>query len=623
MPQFSTYPAATSIADDDTFLMWDESEGVVVQPTVTQMAQKFAVYGAIVVPTIDALRGLSVVGLEDGQAVNLGGYYAPGDGGGGVFFYSPASARADNGGTIIAPDSGGGRWIRDYATSINVRWFGAVGDNATDDSGAIQAAIDYAQDEIDLVSVGKFQIYLPGGNYFITQSLTIRRSHIAFVGDQNRVTAIRRSFTGGYTLSIKPATTGGDNSAFGCHVRNLYFYADTEMVSGGHLELEDAWETAYTDLSFVNGFGGVSITGGSELRFDRIQVVTGQFGSASLKSGSYGIRLLKSTHTYPNCSQIFINAANVQGLAFPWLERALLIRSADGVWLSNSHFGGANYNAHLNGLTDQLISGVFFSQCYFDGYFSSGVSSFGCLVDDDGSYSVGELGNYQFTGCTFAGNNNAGNTGRGLVLNSASARLIAITGCTFGGSGLEGIQILLGGGISISGGAFRGNNVGAGANVASIKVGNAVAGVTITGVEFNDTAVAQGVRVESTASSVNVKGCVFVGMATPTLDGSTATNNRYDGNVSDASTAVASATSITVLDIAEYVDVTGTTNINTLTSKQWQGRMLRLQFAGILTLNDNAGNIRLVSNFVTAANSILVLMCNGSGDWFEVSRSSP
>jgi hypothetical protein len=71
------------------------------------------------------------------------GYYAAGDGGGGTFRWNSGDGSADNGGTILQLSAGGGgRWNRIYDTSVNVRWFGAKGDGATDDTAFIQTCID-------------------------------------------------------------------------------------------------------------------------------------------------------------------------------------------------------------------------------------------------------------------------------------------------------------------------------------------------------------------------------------------------------------------------------------------------------------------------------------------------
>ncbi len=79
--------------------------------------------------------------MADGQVVEVLGYYEPGDGGGGIFTYDESSVLAGNGGTIIAPDTGRGRWIRNIGPAANVRWFGALGDGTTDDSEAFQKAV--------------------------------------------------------------------------------------------------------------------------------------------------------------------------------------------------------------------------------------------------------------------------------------------------------------------------------------------------------------------------------------------------------------------------------------------------------------------------------------------------
>ena len=78
----------------------------------------------------------------------LNAYSVPGDRGGGLWEWRGGSTAADDGGTVVKPSgvSGAGRWERIIADGICLPyWWGARGDNSTDDTAAIQAAINRAK----------------------------------------------------------------------------------------------------------------------------------------------------------------------------------------------------------------------------------------------------------------------------------------------------------------------------------------------------------------------------------------------------------------------------------------------------------------------------------------------
>lgn len=86
---------------------------------------------------------------------------------GGTFIWSPTCTA--NGGTVFAGATG--FWTRQYDGAVNVKWFGAVGDGVTDDSIAIQSAVDTG-----------LEVYFPEGTYKISD--TIEASSMTLFGDE-------------------------------------------------------------------------------------------------------------------------------------------------------------------------------------------------------------------------------------------------------------------------------------------------------------------------------------------------------------------------------------------------------------------------------------------------------
>lgn len=135
----------------------------VVDAATTALAL-VALGAAVPIATVAALRANTTV---SSAFVCLLGYASVGDGGEGVFLYNAADASsADDGGTIIV-DASGRRWHRTgVSAGANVRWFGAVGDGTTDDTAAIQAAINAAQ-------ARGFAVFIPVGTFLVSATLNI------------------------------------------------------------------------------------------------------------------------------------------------------------------------------------------------------------------------------------------------------------------------------------------------------------------------------------------------------------------------------------------------------------------------------------------------------------------
>jgi uncharacterized protein YjbI with pentapeptide repeats len=124
--------------------------------------------------TIDAVASTATdslydyTGTSNGDQASVAGYYVPGDGGGGVFYWNSTSTAADDGGMTILPTGhvGAGRWKRIYNAQINVKFFGAVGDEVADDLIPLQTAVDFG-------GTGGEEVYLPKGNYLVTGTIIV------------------------------------------------------------------------------------------------------------------------------------------------------------------------------------------------------------------------------------------------------------------------------------------------------------------------------------------------------------------------------------------------------------------------------------------------------------------
>jgi len=93
---------------------------------------------------VDTVEGLLAQAVpEDGQWFLASGYRHTVDGGGGAFRYDAASEAAANGGSVLKPESGAGRYVRafDPEADVYAEWFGAWGDGVRPDAHADHAAI--------------------------------------------------------------------------------------------------------------------------------------------------------------------------------------------------------------------------------------------------------------------------------------------------------------------------------------------------------------------------------------------------------------------------------------------------------------------------------------------------
>ena len=132
------------------------------------------------VKTIDTIADLRAMEVTP-DTVWVSGYYDKGDGafGSNIFEWDATSTETDNGGTIIKLDGvATGRYLLRYSGSVNVKWFGAVGDGVADTLSINHTAFSTCFSTIDE------PIFIPEGNYRINGFLYSGIGKISGAGTQ-------------------------------------------------------------------------------------------------------------------------------------------------------------------------------------------------------------------------------------------------------------------------------------------------------------------------------------------------------------------------------------------------------------------------------------------------------
>lgn len=179
------------------------------------------------VGTIAALRAITWPSLA--CYVEVAGYLTAGDGGGGSFRWVTADTAADNGGTIIAPTAGGGRFYRIYEGALNVRWYGAAGSGVTDDTVSIQKAL--TQSAVDR----NRPVHFPCGDYLVSAPLVVPGgTMLTGCGSQGSTIGYGTTLLvahAGNGVSFDP-TTGIDYAGTGGGMRDFLMVKQTGFSGG-------------------------------------------------------------------------------------------------------------------------------------------------------------------------------------------------------------------------------------------------------------------------------------------------------------------------------------------------------------------------------------------------------
>ncbi|SDF66400.1 hypothetical protein [Chitinophaga filiformis] len=195
-------------------------------------------------------------GTHDPTATLLG-YYTASDGGGGEFYWDSTSQDTENCGTIIKEtNTSVGRWKRIITDTVNVRWFGAKGDD-TDDTTPISKCAKFCRDN-------NRNMYFPEGTYYTG---TIDITGIYNVSGANMNTRLR-GMPGQDILYWKSPTETGFVDALDIQICNFQLKLDRS-----------------TDVRLINGRTRIGL--GGEIVGNAAICLPGQVGGTARNTGHY------------------------------------------------------------------------------------------------------------------------------------------------------------------------------------------------------------------------------------------------------------------------------------------------------------------------------------------------
>lgn len=300
-----------------------------------------------------AARLIPAALLSVGKQIKIGGYSSAGDGGAGIFTATNVNPGADNNGTILAITAGGWWLIRNFNGAAHVRWFGAKGDGATDDTAAFTAAL--AASLAVIMDEGRFYV---GAN---TVALTRVGASLKGTGRGSVIVAAAASADGVIQL----------NGAAAPAIR-LYGQIEGFGIEGGGVSGLRFVDVA--NFNAINIYIGTGFTQGIDLE----GALVGSFLNVSSEANVTGIKMSTGTYSSSNLIQFHSCIVNSNTSRAVWCVEGtgLLFTGCD--FENNGTPGQAESCLQFDDLdTIGVQPGITFLNCWFENNKSDAAELYG------------------------------------------------------------------------------------------------------------------------------------------------------------------------------------------------------------------------------------------------------
>lgn len=495
-----------------------------------------------------------------------------------------------------------------FADVVNVKDFGAVGDGITDDTAAIQAAINYAG-----VNGGGKVVF--NGNFITSSALNVQYSNVVLVGEPWGT--ITRAGGSGNTINFNSPS----GTLFYVGIRNINIEVVTFPFSSGvHIKFQNCQRIFVERIQISNGWSGIEF---SQVNNSRVSDINININNISSPAGRFGIAYTGSG-----------NADNYLARANVWVgyfstplstacDYGILVTGSDGLWISDTHVANsviANFQFGNN--TSDPIGNIFITNTMSDHCALHGVRLTGTTTIKefqwDGRISSINLGTANGNGVVIDSpcnqvricGNIDGFKSNGIYIGNTDAKNIYISDFIINNNNSDatapsgaGILIDRGQKINITGGIIDGNSVqNTGINISGAGT---VDGVTINSVKVLANTIA-GFSIDNT--SLNITNVILTGVDLSSQFGSgvpyfsqTPTPNILAENCLGLSPIIKTF-NWTPGTIAAGAQTFTSVTVNGVTVNDFVDLGFGINLAGI-----NA------TSYVAATDTIIVLLTNNSG----------
>jgi hypothetical protein len=358
--------------------------------------------------TIAALRANTVLT----GSVWVRGFRADADGGEGMFVYASSDTTStDNGGTIIV-DASSRRWYREKESQpYSVRWFGAYGNGANDDTAAINACIAAA------VASGR-AAYFPAGTYNTTGPHTINGT-IALKGDSATLSYLKTTHASNDIIAI---------AAQGVRINNLGLITSVTRTGGAYINCGNQTDVWIEDFSMSGYFHGVAINGSTQVFIRDGTMYNPVQSTPGSAAGSGGLYVIGSSPNDPgvkihnvtmacdpahqsafgilvaDCAEMIISDCDIMGHGVDLLIVPGNGQAVDSLWGDNTFFDTATVGIQITPTGTGVCTRSRFTGCWTCSHTQNGVvvEGAGCngihFIDHHGGLNTTGSGIYVASG---------------------------------------------------------------------------------------------------------------------------------------------------------------------------------------------------------------------------------